>query len=578
MPETLTSEFISSGVGSTEVRRDGGSNYEAPRSEIRIGDVVKFINNDSRQSAFLTFDMGNPSVGLAIPKACTITKVTYTLTPSITSTTDVTGNDRWAMAHAASDGYWDRGNLHPLSVNVSGTQYGPPGFSSCLADVAVYDAGINLIAITNLASTNPTKAVSTTSFFNLGEYQTFGSTFQLFNANTEISYVNVKMNKRFSNPTAPPDVGLHMKVFELHKNGRQYSLGAHIGTSATKQWSSLTRQNTNTSTLAHTTESWVFSPALPSYPEPTWLAFVIEGDWFDESYIPSYKIVFNTRIEQRQTAGNQPTTYMPGSNGSLFWASNKAASLNYNALQDYYEYTVDLPYIYPPLATTPVTAPYQRYFGSIMQLDGTEGDGQIKTWTIDTPYKLQSGPDVSGNNGISAFGDAPVTNMQAWIDSDDYDPVTQKTWTGLLLGIQDIDNHTWYMHGPGAAESKRAKLTIEYELPPVTIPTPVVSSLDGNFPLSLVHVDIPALDQVAIIWTFQLTNDTLDILQVPGLQTLDSISALTADIDLSVAAMVGGQHFVNITGTGMEAGKQVTIVSLHRVGHKNHLTIDDNPT
>ena len=213
-----------------------------------------------------------------------------------------------------------------------------------------------------------------------------------------------------------------------------------------------------------------------------------------------------------------------------------------------------------------------------MQLDGTAGDGQIKTWTIDTPYKLQSGPDVSGNNGISAFGDAPVTNMQAWIDSDDYDPVTQKTWTGLLLGIQDIDNHTWYMHGPGAAESKRAKLTIEYELPPVTIPTPVVSSLDGNFPLSLVHVDIPALDQVAIIWTFQLTNDTLDILQVPGLQTLDSISALTADIDLSVAAMVGGQHFVNITGTGMEAGKQVTIVSLHRVGHKNHLTIDDNPT
>ena len=69
MPETLTSEFISSGIGSTEVRRDESSNYEAPRSEIQIGDPVKLILNDSRRSAFLTFDMGDPSVGLAIPPA-----------------------------------------------------------------------------------------------------------------------------------------------------------------------------------------------------------------------------------------------------------------------------------------------------------------------------------------------------------------------------------------------------------------------------------------------------------------------------------------------------------------------------
>lgn len=575
MPETLTSEFISSGIGSTEVRRDESSNYEAPRSEIQIGDPVKLILNDSRRSAFLTFDMGDPSVGLAIPKSATITNVKYKITPSRDSTVDTTGNDIWSMAHAASDGYWDRGNLHPLSVNVSGNQYGPANFSQCLVDTTIYNSALDLIGITNLQSTDPSVGVSTTSFFNLGEYQTFGTTFQLFLANEEIKYINIKMNKRFSNPTAPPDVGLNMKVYELHKDGRQYSLGAHLGTSDTKQWSALTRQNTNSNTLAHTTETWTFSTPIPSYDTTRWLAFVIEGDWFAASYIPSYKIVFNTRIEQRQTTGNQPFEYMPGSNGSLIWASNNPASLNYNGLQDYYEYNADLPCIYPPLDTTPITEPYQRYFGTIMQLDGSSGNGQIKNWTQDVPHYLQSGPDVSGDNGISAFGDAPVTNLQAWIDSDDYDPAAEKTWTGLIIGIQNIDNHSWYMHGPAAAESKRAKLIVEYQLPPVTITD---DTLDANFPLSLVHVDIPALDQVAVFWTFALTNDTLDILRVPGLHSLDSITALTLDIDLSAEAMVDGQHFVSITGTGMEAGKQVTVVSLHRVGHKNNLTIDDNPT
>jgi len=575
MGETLTSEFISSDVGSTEVRRDEGGNFEAPRSEIQVGDPEKLINNDSRQSAIITYDLGNPSVGLAIPKSAIITKVTYTLTPSFTSLDDATANDRWSMAHAASDGYWDRGNLHPLSVNVSGVQYGPPGFSSCVTDVTGYNSDLDLIATTNVQNTDPARAASTTGFFNLGEYMTIGSTFQLFLANESLKYLNICMNQRFSNPSPLSNVEMHIKVFECHKNGRQFSVGEHIGTSDSKGYNDLTKQNTSTSTLCHTIETWTFSPAIQVYPTTQWLAFVLEGDWFHPDYIANYKIAFNTRKEQSQTSGNQPMEYMPGSNGSQIWASSKPASQNYNALQDYYEYTVDLPFVYPPIDTTPVTSPYQRYFGTIMQLDGTEGDGQIKTWTLDTPHYLQSGPDVSGNNGISAFGDAPVTNMQAWIDSDDYDPVTEKTWTGLILGIQDLDNHSWLLHGPGAVESKRPKLTIEYELPPATI---VDDTLDANFPLSLIHVDLPATDQVAIIWTFSLTNDTLDVLHVPGLHTLDSITSLTEGIDLSAGAMTGGQHFVEITGAGVETGKQVTIVSLHRVGHRNHLTIDDNPT
>lgn len=571
MAVTLTSEFVSPTVNCTEARRDGTNNYEAPRSEFQIGDTEKLVQNDARKSMFAAYDMGNPTVGLAIPKACVITKVTYTFTPSQTNS-QVRNPAVWfvfSMAHAASDGYWDRGNLHPLSLDVSGNQYGPPLYASVLSSAA-YDADNNLLATTSTQSHTPAYGANTTSFFNIPETQSFGSTF-LMPAGEELSRISLHMNQRRGNPTSLPDVEMHIKLFTLHKNGRQYAFREAIALTESRMYNSLTRQNTNSSTLPHTLEDWTFSQPVPAFDEDTWVGWMLEGDWFHPDYIPNYHIVFKSRL---QPTGDG-TSYMPGSNGSQLWGSNDSRGTNYNGVQDYYYDSIDLPILYPELVDDLVETPYPRYFGSVMRMTGADFDNQIKSWTADVPYQLTSGDNISGDNAISSFGTAPVTNMQSWIDSDDYDPASGKTWTGLILEVPDSDNRFWWMHGSSAAESKRPKLTIEYELLPPTITS---STLDGNFPLDLQHVDIPETNQVAIIWVFQLTSDTLDVLKVPGLQNLDSISILEDNIDLSPAAMLEGEHLVSITGSGMRAGKRVTVVSLHRVGHINNLTIDDNPT
>lgn len=93
--------------------------------------------------------------------------------------------------------------------------------------------------------------------------------------------------------------------------------------------------------------------------------------------------------------------------------------------------------------------------------------------------------------------------------------------------------------------------------------------------ISVRAVDLPKLDQTIMIWHLKLRS-TSDTLVVPGLLSTSGAENLEATIAVSAGALTEGNTTLTITGGSL--GAETVIVTRHRTGMSNNLSIDEDPT
>jgi acetyl-CoA acetyltransferase len=86
--------------------------------------------------------------------------------------------------------------------------------------------------------------------------------------------------------------------------------------------------------------------------------------------------------------------------------------------------------------------------------------------------------------------------------------------------------------------------------------------------------DVRPIDKVCKVWVVTLRSAS-DLLQVPGLDTNDGCASLTTGVSAASFYVADGESLVALTGGSN--GTEAVVVTLHREGLSNNLSLDRRP-
>ena len=430
MPEPKSSSYPSTSGHAHFAKRTQAINAGGDYAELLMGDDVNAtpgVEPDERHSIILTWNLAeinmDPSSDAAYEKGAALNNSSLLFTPSRTTAEPVNDNSTFEFAMLAPDGHWDRPTTHPLHTNQSGKSYSAPAISATIR------ARANNSGLTgNVADTmsDQTGAVAFTT--NTGAYpyyQTFGTTMRI-PANEEIDSVDIQLSRPTgSSPAANP--GIQLKLYSLAGNARHYAPDVLQATSNVVPYLDLTQS----ASAAATPKRFTFPTQIPAQSSERWVAVILEGSWFQETYRVTHPVTVLQRTANVQDA------YMSGTDGSLIFATTRGLNQKDNGLWPYYNWHIDIPCLYPEASTTPLTTPYQRHFGTPISNASSGG------WL--TSFALSYG-DSGHTHDVVGWNEM----INAYLESDNFDPSQGKTWVGMIIEVTNPTNLLWGMSGSQA--------------------------------------------------------------------------------------------------------------------------------
>lgn len=536
------------------VGRGSSHNLFGDYIELYWGDGSKTpVGSDTRRSVVMSFDIGNPDTGTVITKGATIDDVRFEFVPSQTRSAVLAPNNSWRMALIASDGYWDRSTSHHLyALNGSGIHIGPSDIGRTI-DLRVKNSASTEIAD---AMTDDTGWASFSTGGFVPATATIGSTIEI-PADEDIKTVSLTLN-RFDVTPPIPDTTLIAVVYELWRNGRNYAVDHVIGTSDPINYSDLVQNLVATNTVDFT-----FDTPIPASTETRWVGVILEGTRLDAEALSSVqRLVYKGRDNTASPIG-----YLSGTAGSLIFATKQAIYLTWQ--NSFYESAYlardSVPFIYPANSTTKITTPYQRYFGNVMGKDITN----IVLNVTESIGSTGSGAE----NIVSGMED----EVQAWFDSEWYDPDIGRTWIGLLLEIFNPNNLYWLIHGPAnVVGANKMKIYINWTEPTadevcdfgveamLAVSSGSLETLRavGSFPISAeTAVSHEGVDVDAAVGAFGLGSSSVVVSSLE-LISVDRDKETVVDFGLEIDRVVaGGLISAHLTVESFPVGVERTVAS-----------------
>jgi len=411
-------------------------------SQLTIGaGTGKFPTITPRRSSIHSWHLESPVSGTSIPKTAIIDGVKIEVVPDVTNAADLETRTEFGFAFMRPDGHWDRSREHPLHQQQGAASYGPPLVSSSIV-FQVFNENTTIIAGTigpTASGGNMATFTSDGEDFN----QTFGTTIQI-PANEQIASVGIELGRNDS-PGTNPDV--RVNLYSLTKNERYQSLDTLIATSDAIPYLSLPTTASGNSLE----QIFTFDPVIAAESEDRWVGFMIEGEWFDPDNASSHRILVNrTWLNQHP----KDDTF-----GSFMVASKVPAVQFENSFVGYYEFPRDVPGIWRNVGPVwELVVPMERRLGDIFIYDFDEVEDNDLTWNAGEPVSfgtMEYGATVGLTNDI-------VAGLQAYIDSDDYDPRIGRVWLGLMFDRRAGLFTLWRFAGPGHATYSAIKLIIDW--------------------------------------------------------------------------------------------------------------------
>lgn len=440
---TQTSVFVSGIHQSHSVSSESSgpaSNFFGPFTAHDLGDSDKEFFNDPRNSLTQIWELGKPNSGGAIPKNAIIKEVRLEFVPTLNTISD-DGSAQHTLAIMASDGHWDRSRQSPLHKDQGGgITYSAPSVTHTMELTAESFDGDSFQPIGQTID-----GASTVLFNSRGDLasETLGCTV-LIAANAAINRVVIPLG-RFNTPFVTSQ--LQVSLYELHKNTRHSAPERRVATTTSGvDYNSDLPDPPNTSNQIFT-----FETDIPEQAEDRWVGFLIEGTWFqglDENHGITCRVATNS--------GN--SDYLAGTAGSMLHASRFPSRQFPNSLPYYYHSDMDVPVTYEVISSTAITTPYARFVGSVMGKPGDFNEAQVLDWENTVTHSYGS---VSGTvDTLDVFPEL-TSAVQDWIDSDDYDPLTGRTWMGIMIDVASANDTIYQMQG--ALGDDPIKLIINWE-------------------------------------------------------------------------------------------------------------------
>ncbi len=405
------------------ITRSGVSPAPAGQTVVEMGDATKSGGSDARRSTYHSWDIDG------IPKNAIVDEAYVEWVPTQSDGEDLdTDNFEHAMALMFADGHWNRGDQNELHQVQGGAYYHAPAQTDVLSFTARNSAD-GLIAATMTDFTGWTWLSSA-----VDRFQGLGTTVEI-PAGEDLKVVRVVMNRL--NTPLPSDPTLTIKLYTLFDNGRQFALDTLVASSDPIAYSALAASPGSSAI------DFTFATAIPAQAAARWMGVMVEGEIFDPIYLGTqvYQL-------QRRTGGLSQIAWPPGSAGSMIIAAPSTDMANANSLVGYFNER-SVPCIYPASSSTPITTPFQRFFGSVMT------KRQCGPWSTGVPKTYGS---AVASEEFPNF----VQNIQDWIDSAHYSPDLGKTWIGFMIDIPSPENVLFRSAGPTHPTLAAYKLIINW--------------------------------------------------------------------------------------------------------------------
>ena len=245
---------------------------------------------------------------------------------------------------------------------------------------------------------------------------------------------------------ASADPNIQVSAYELTGNGRQYALDSRIDSSDIVSYLDLGLFPVTV------TQKFDFPTPIPEKPFGRWIGLMIEGDWFDEAYQLSHRIVLSVRNHDQQES------YPSGTLGSQMIATNIADAQDENSFVGLYYRGEDVPVLYQEGTGSNLATPYPRHFGSILAWNGSTP----LTWTTDVPIVYG---DTVGDTADEPIDGSFKDEIQNYIDSAYYNPATGRYWLGMMFGKRDGINSQYRYYGPSGS-GQAISLELDWHYPP----------------------------------------------------------------------------------------------------------------
>lgn len=418
--------------------RGAGLNATGDFTEILLGDDVPAtpgVEPDDRHSMIFTWDLSDPDTvpfnDPPVPKGAILSNSSLTLSPTRVTLEPFNDNSTFEFGLLAPDGHWNRPTTHPLHTNQSGITYSAPSHSATIR-MRASNAASPLYSDTMSDQTGST--VLTTNTGALPYLHTFGCTMRI-PAHQSIDSITVNLCRPVAGGLSAVDMRLN--VYSLFESGRHYALEKLEGSSDLFPYLSLVQS----ADPAANTVTFTFSTPIPAQAYERWVGVMIEGPWFSETYRTTHLITVQYRVGTSQSA------YLAGTDGSLMYATTKASHQVSNALWPYYYLHNDVPALYPQASAVRLDTPYRRYFDTPL-VNTNSGP-----WSIQLSY---------GHSGHTHNVTGWLALMQAWLNSDYFDPENGKSWIGMILEVQNPSNLLWGCTGIDSGTEPILGMTWDY--------------------------------------------------------------------------------------------------------------------
>ncbi|KKL94548.1 hypothetical protein LCGC14_1863570 [marine sediment metagenome] len=413
------------------VARTGVSPAPAGQTALAMGDNTKTGGSDARRSTYHSWDIDG------IPKNAIIDEayIEFVRSQSGSSGDSDTDNFEHAMALMYADGHWNRSAQNALHQAQGAPYYHAPAQTDVLSFRARNSADVEIAA----TMTDFTGVIWLANA--VAQLQGLGTTVEI-PAGEDLKVVRVLM-QRLDTPL-PADPTLTIKLYTLFDNGRQFALDTLVASSDPIAYSALTASPGSSDI------DFTFATAIPSQAAARWMGLVIEGEIFDPIYLGTQRYQL-----QHRTGGPSQIVYPSGSAGSMIIASASTDIANANSLVGYFNER-SVPCIYPASSSTPITTPFQRFFGSVMT------KRECGPWDFEVPKTYGS---AVASEEFPNF----VQNIQDWIDSAHYSPLEGKTWIGLMVDIPSPENIIWLSAGPAHPTLAAYKLILDWHVAPAPV-------------------------------------------------------------------------------------------------------------
>lgn len=412
--------------GATDCNHDISLNLGSGDIALFMGDNGTLAGPEERRSMAFIYDAAT------IPKNAIIEGVKLIIHP--TESQSASGGDadhRFALL--SPDGGWNRSSqsaIHASSIGSAplGLAFGVPALGIHMRAKGFTSTGGAIFDINTAGAGFVDYATSILR-------PTLGSTF-LQTASDIIKHIDVTMRRM----DAESSDLLQLSVYMLNSNNRNAPVSSHLLSTPPMLYSVLSE--------AYAQQRFTFIDAgINPTGSPRWLAFCITGDLVNQGLS-----INSRRFEFQGQDGDSDLAYRVATEGSAFSAAFSDVPMSLSTVG--YATGFDVPHIYTNNSTSLLTTPFQRHVGNVL-----ESSDESVSWISGTNYNYGS-PSSGQLNELPGI----VAELQAYIDSDAFEPVLGKSKIGFMVTVLDPNDLLWQSAGPAHATQKPMKLQITYRI------------------------------------------------------------------------------------------------------------------